>query len=85
MQDTINLNNFLKSKELLFESEKQAIAWVRRNLKPKSLIKAGPNYLVSSREMETLFKSYISRQEEIYKDKVERVKELRQRKESNTQ
>ena len=47
----INLQDFLQEKHLKFKSDRQAIDWVKRNLKPASLSRIGPNYLVDEKEI----------------------------------
>lgn len=59
MAEIININVFLEENGLFFENTKQKLGQVRRNLRPKYLIKAGPNYLVDKIEMEELFEGYI--------------------------
>jgi len=61
----INLQDFFEDKRLRFKSERQGINWVKRNLKPVSLLRIGPNYLVNEKEIEKLFKEYIQSQEEL--------------------
>lgn len=46
------------------------------NLKPKTYIKIGPNYLVDESEMEKCFKEYTVKQQKFYIEKVNRVKIL---------
>jgi hypothetical protein len=76
----INIKYFLENHQLLFKSNKQAISWLKRNLKPTSLIRIGPNYLVNKEEIEKLFKEYLIKQKEIRKNKSDRAKKLTQKK-----
>jgi hypothetical protein len=43
----INIHTFLEEKNLVFQDQKQAISWVRRNLKPLKLLKIGPDYVTA--------------------------------------
>ena len=73
----MNLETFLKEKQLIFDSDKQGISWVKRNLKPDSLLKVGPNYLVDEAEIEKLFQNYIEkkkRKERMKKEKAVKLK-----------
>ena len=76
----INLQDFFENKHLRFKSERQGINWVKRNLKPISLLRVGPNYLVNEKEMETLFKDYIEDQEELSRKRAERARTLNRKK-----
>lgn len=76
----INIQNFFEKKQLRFKSEKQGINWVKRNLKPSSLLRIGPNYLVNEKEMEKLYNEYVQDQEEISKKRAERIKKLNRKK-----
>jgi len=72
----VNIRNFLKEKELFFETEKKEIAWVKRHLQPSTWIRASSNVLVDRQEIEELFKIYINGQRKIYQQKVARAKNL---------
>lgn len=61
----INLQDFFEDNYLRFKSDRQGINWVKRNLKPSTLLRVGPNYLVDKKEMEKLFKEYILGQENL--------------------
>lgn len=76
----INIENFLIEKHIKFKSNKQAIAWVKRNLKPISLLKVGPSYLVDAREIEKLYNSYIKQQQEISDNRAKRARTLNKKK-----
>ena len=60
-----NINTFLDRHEITFDTQKQKISWIRRNLRPKTLVKVGPNYLVDESEIELLFKDYVKKQVEL--------------------
>lgn len=51
----VNISRFLEKKNLAFQDQKQAISWVRRNLKPLKLLKMGPNYMSEKDELESAF------------------------------
>lgn len=76
----INIEDFLTEKRIKFKSNKQAIAWVKRNLKPMSLLKVGPSYLADQREIEKLYHSYIKQQREISDARAKRAKTLNKKK-----
>jgi len=72
----INLQTFFADKQLFFESKRQGIAWVKRNLKPRSLIRIGPNYLVDEKEITKLFNEYVRDQQELSETRAKRAKTL---------
>lgn len=76
MSNDINIEDFLAEKRIKFKSNKQAVAWVKRNLKPVSLLKVGPSYLVDKREVEKLYNIYIKQQREISDARAKRAKTL---------
>jgi hypothetical protein len=76
----INLQDFFEQNFLRFKSEKQGINWVKRNLKPVSLLRVGPNYLVDQKEIEKLFKKYIQDQEELSLKRAGRARKLTKKK-----
>ena len=63
----INLQDFFEEKHLRFKSERQGLNWVKRNLKPASVLRIGPNYLVDQKEIEKLFNEYVKDQEKLSK------------------
>lgn len=76
----INIQDFFENKHLRFKTERQGINWVKRNLKPISLLRVGPNYLVDQKEIEKLFKEYILYQEKLSITRSERAKTLNKKK-----
>lgn len=72
----INVENFFEKNHLRFKTKKQGVAWIKRNLQPTSLLRIGPNYLVNEKEIEKLFKEYISNQEKLSLERSERIKTL---------
>lgn len=78
----INLQDFFEEKRLRFKSERQGINWVKRNLKPTSLFRIGPNYLVDDKEIEKLYKEHVQGQKELSKNRAERAKKLNRKKKS---
>ena len=78
----INVQDFLTDKHLRFKSDKQGISWVKRNLKPVSLLRIGPNYLVNEKEIEKLFNEHIKDQQELSKTRAKRAKTLNKKKNS---
>ena len=76
----INLQDFFETKRLRFKSERQGINWVKRNLKPVSLLRIGPNYLVNEKEIEKLFREYIEKQEELSRKRAENARTLNTKK-----
>lgn len=76
----INVEDFFEEHHLRFESKKQGVAWVKRNLKPISLLRVGPCYLVDEKEITKLFKEYISNQEILSYKRSERIKALNKKK-----
>lgn len=76
----INLQNFLKDSSLKFDSERQSISWVKRNLKPTTLLRVGPNYLVDQKEIEKLFKGHLLDQEKLRFKRSEVAKKLKKKK-----
>jgi hypothetical protein len=72
----INVEDFFIKESLKFKSTKQGVGWLKRNLKPESLIRIGPNYLVDKKEIYTLYKMYIKNQKIIAQERAERAKKL---------
>ena len=72
----INLRDFLESKSLKFDSDKQGVSWVKRNLSPKELLKVGPNYLVDEKEINQLFAAYLRRQRKVQEMKKIQAKKM---------
>jgi hypothetical protein len=80
MKNPKTVKFFLDTKELKFENDSKLIGWVKRNLKLKTMLRVGMNYIPDSKELEKAFEDYLERQTQIYKEKVERVKTLREKK-----
>lgn len=76
----INIEDFLLAKSIKFKSSKQAVSWVKRNLKPSSLLKVGPSYLVDQREIEKLYNLYLKQQKELSETRAKRIKTLNKKK-----
>ena len=76
----INVEDFLLNKSIKFKSSKQAVSWVKRNLKPSTLLKVGPSYLVEEREIEKLYNLYVKQQKELSESRVKRIKALNKKK-----
>lgn len=79
----INLQNFLEDSSLKFDSERQSVSWVKRNLRPTTLLRVGPNYLVDQKEIEKLFKDYLLDQEKLRSKRSEVAKKLNKKKKIN--
>ena len=72
----INIKLFLKEREILFDSDKQMISWVKRNLKLANIVKLGPNYMSDEKDIEKALKTYITNQKEIKEKKIILAKKL---------
>lgn len=57
---------------------------MKRNLKPTTLLRVGPNYLVDKKEIEILFKKYILNQETLRSKRARAAQKLNENKRIKT-
>lgn len=72
----INIKLFLTNKEIFFDSDKQMMTWVRRNLRLSDIVKVGPNYMADEKNLERALKEYMINQKQIYEKKAALAKKL---------
>lgn len=81
--ELINIQEFFNRYNLIFESDKKGVAWVRKNLKPTSLVKVGSNFLVEKNEIDKKMMLFIKEKQKRYEEKVKRAKNMTENREKN--
>lgn len=76
----INIEDFFEEQHLRFKNDRQGVNWVKRNLKPRSLLRIGPNYLVDKKEINKLFNDYIKYQQDLSESRAKLAKTLSKKK-----
>jgi hypothetical protein len=73
----INLQDFWEVNNLKFPSFKKGLAWTKRHIDTSTVRRiSAENYLIDSIIATRSYREYLAKQEDIYKDRVDRAKNM---------